>query len=629
MITLLRGSVTLNLSYLLVLISTLLFVSVAVQGQSLVIIQNTLSLYNGDNITLTNANLVSTLNSVNAPPRIIYSVVPGTLSNGQFFLFSNVTGLYAPTTSFSQQDLANGYVRFSHPGNQQMPTYTLRAVDPLLNVASQNSTASIIFTAFRRGTIGAPRPIFEASVDPNTLIVTLRITMFKRVFDTPEANFNLGLSSLMACQQSDLIRDGFTLVASTNWYNTYQFTAPLSSYLTNPNIQQVSNGGVIDLVATMFADYMITRLIPSNSNGGDIYVIPSQSGTCYQVIYTQKYILTLTLAITRVNFNNTNPNSFLQPKKIFINDLGRLEIRLIVYTTVTETITSWRVTGPYAFNVTDAVFTGSSNGFNYYSVVLQSFVISSEVDFYGDYVLSFTTISNQVHSIPYSLQYLVPYPPIEQVLLFDTQAQTFANAALTTPRTQFSPTDTVYVRVDANNAPVLSAFQLAPYDVILCCFQSFASIPADVDCRNASRAGDFSANIFIDGAAVRADPSVNPGVLPPPNTQSFGFNFNFPIAIRNDVDRRCFLTIETAYLPRNTSTRSMMESYSTEAVAANTPVPNTVASVTYRVFDVIPNNKNGNGNGGVSSAAKQGGSSSMMTLVALMIAVFISVVLGC
>ncbi|KAF0976708.1 hypothetical protein FDP41_004003 [Naegleria fowleri] len=614
-----------------VVIFLLTFVMSTQAQTTLVILQNTLSLYNGDNITLTTSNVVATENSLNAPPRVVYSVVPGTLSNGQFFLFNNLTGLYAPTNSFTQQELADGFVRFSHPGNQQIPTYSLHASDLLLNAASPNSTASIFFTAFRRGTIGAPRPIFEASVDPQTLIVTLRITMFKRVFDSPEANFNLGLSSLMACQQSDLIRDNFTLVTSTNWYNTYQFSTPLSRYLSNPNVQQVSSGGVIDLVTTMFADYMITRLTPTTSTGGDIYVVPSQSGTCYQVIYTQKYILTLTLAVTRVNFNSSNPNSFLQPKKIFINDLGRLEIRLIVYTTVSETITSWSVSGPYAFNVTDAVFTGSSNGFNYYLVVLQSNVINSEVDFYGDYVLSFRTISGQVNTIPYSLQYLVPYPPIEQVLLFDTQAQTFSNAALSTPRTQFTPTDTVFVKVDAPTSPVLAGFQLSPYNVILCCFQNFANIPVNVDCRNASRSGDFSDEIFINGVAERAG-GIDAGVLPPPTTQSYGFQFGFPLAIRNDVDRRCFLTIETAYTPRNTSTRSMMESFSTEAVTADAPIPNKVASVTYRVFDVIPNNKNGNGNGGVNNAAvsyfKQGVSMMMTMVAAIMVTVFVSVVLG-
>jgi len=590
-----------------------------VTAQQLVININTISLFNGDNVTLSNTtNLVASeiSNTLPAPPRVIYHI--RSVTNGQFYLLNPITHTYSPVNQFTQADLNNGYVLFFHPGNQVPPSYILQAEDPLLGYLSANSTVSTIFTAFRRNTIGAPRPIFEASIDPTTLIVTLRITMFKKVLTTPEVRFNVGLSPLMTClSNADSIRDGFVLVENGAYYNVYQVSMSLTSFLSNTNIQQISSGGVIDLVATMFADYMITTYDSLPAVTSDIYVV-TNNGYCYQTIYTQRYILTLTLAVTRVNFGNSNPTSFLQPKKIFVNDLNRLEIRMIVWTSISDNITAWSVTGPYAFNVTDATFIGNSGGFNYYLIVMQSNVITSAIDFYGDYVLTLSS-PTATSSIAYSLQYLVPYPDITQTLLFNTTAQTYADAALTVPRTQFSPTDTVYVRVDAPGAPVISGLSLSPYNVIMCCFLSFETIPSNVDCRNTTRA-DFSQVIFAGGQVPR---DVDAGLVPPPTTTSYGFFFGFPATARTGADSRCFLTIETAYLVPNSTTRSVRAVESVFETTAN-PVANSVASVAYRVFDVIANNKNGGtGNGHTSSAATV----ATTNIVAAMIGIIAAVVL--
>ena len=542
---------------------TFLFLGYLVAGQTLVITVNRISLYNKDNITLTSANLQSTLNGAPSPSRIIYNVL--SITNGQFQVLSGSS--YVPTTQFTQAQLDAGNVRFSHPGNLQIPSYTLNAFDPLLGVTSASSVATVTFSAFTRNSIGAPRPVFEASIDPSTLVVTLRVTMFRRVLDSPEVNFNLGLSVQSTCLNSDLIRDGFALVQTTSWYNVYQFSATLNQFISNPNVLTISNGGVIDLQAVMFADYMVH----TNTTG-------ASTKTCYEVLFKQTYILTLTLALTRINFGVIGtPTSFMKPKKIFVNDLNKLEIRLEVWTAIQANATSWSVTGPYPFTVTDAVFTGSSGGFNYYSVVLQSNVITGATDFGGNYVLTLNTPAGS-SSIPYTLQYLVPYPNIEEELVFSTSAQTYADAAFVVPKTQFSPTDTVFVKVDASSAPVIDGQPIIPYNVIMCCFLSVLANTSFIDCRNATRA-DFSTNIFVNGAAVRDVSATN---IPVSNT-TYGFSFIFPVVGRDNIDRRCYLTIESAY-----AAASLRSLHSTQS---------TVQSVTYRVFDVI----NGNTKAGAKS----------------------------
>ncbi|KAG2391803.1 hypothetical protein C9374_013288 [Naegleria lovaniensis] len=586
------------------LLFTLLMLSFTnAQSTQLVITVNRITLFNGDAVTITSSELQSTLNGVPSPPRIIYNVL--SIANGQFQV-NNGNNTYTPVTQFTQNQVNLGYVRFVHANNLQIPSYTLNAYDPVLGVTSPASQAVVTFTAFNRDVIGAPRPVFDASVDASTLIVTLSITMFKLggVFNTTDTgnsvNFNIGLSSKYTCLSNDLIRDGFALAASTSWYNTYRLRLSLNDFIANPNVQWVSNGGVVDLVAVMFADYMVhLTQVPGST---------TVQKSCYEVIFTQRYILTLTLAITRINFGTEQPNIFMKPKRIFVNDLNRLEIRMEVWTTVSQNITSWFVTGPRVFTVTDALFTGVVNGSYFYQIVMQSNVISGETNFYGDYTLSFRTVAQNTYSIAYTLQYLVPYPPIQEELIFSTSAQTFGDASFTKPQTQFSPTDTIFVRVEAPGIPVLNGQTVIPYNVIMCCFASLQAIPAVVDCRNSTRA-DFSDNIFVMGQAVRAG-GINAQVAFSANT-SYGFDFGLPFAIRDDVER-CFLTIESSYSNRN-NLRAL-----TDTKASG------VQSLTYRVLDIV---KSGKKNGLPSSGNGQHDQVSFI-LVALELLSFILVWFG-
>ncbi|KAF0980249.1 hypothetical protein FDP41_013463 [Naegleria fowleri] len=549
----------------------LLSSSTNAQSTQLVITVNRIVLFNGDAVTITSNELQSTLNGVPSPPRIIYNVL--SISNGQFQV-SNGNNTFTPVTQFTQNQVNLGLVRFVHANNLQIPSYTLNAFDPVLGITSAPSQAVVTFTAFNRDVIGAPRPVFDASVDPSTLIVTLSITMFKLggVFNTSDTgssvNFNIGLSSKYTCLSNDLIRDGFALTTSTSWYNTYQLRLSLNDFIANPNVQWVSNGGVVDLVAVMFADYMIhLSQVPGTT------AISQKS--CYEVIFTQRYILTLTLAVTRINFGTQQPNIFMKPKRIFVNDLNRLEIRLEVSTTVSQNISSWFVSGPQVFTVTDAIFTGVVNGTFVYQIVMQSNVITGQTNFFGDYTLSFRTVQQNTFSIPYTLQYLVPFPPIQEELIFNTSAQTFGDARFTQPQNQFSPTDTIFVRVEAPDIPVIPGQTIIPFNVIMCCFASIQTIPAVVDCRNSTRS-DFSNNIFVMGQAVRAG-GINAQVDFSANT-TYGFNFGLPFAIRDNVER-CFLTIESAYSSRN-NLRKLEETKAS-----------TVQSLTYRVLDIVKSGK--------------------------------------
>ncbi|KAL9646666.1 hypothetical protein ABK040_001089 [Willaertia magna] len=565
---------------------------------------NTISLFNGDNVTLTSANLASLENGAPSPARVIYRVVA--ITNGQFRLLNTATGTYTPVTQFTQGDLSAGLVNFQHANNQQIPSYTLVAQDTTLGLLSQESTVAVTFSAFNRGTVGAPRPIFEADIDPDTLIVTLRITVFKRVFDTPEVNFNLGLSRKEQCTQSDFIRDGFQLLRSTNWFNTYIYQATLNQFLANPNVQQITNGGVIDIVANMWATYMITQVTTWPGTG-------QQELNCYQVVYSQRYVLSIALAVTRVNFNQTSPESTLKPTKIFVNDLGRLEIRFIVMTTVQQNATSWSVTGPFTFTVTDAIFGGVVNSTTIYYIAMQSNVINGVVNFFGDYNLIFTTTANGVFQIPYSLQYTTVGGPITQQLIFNTTALTYADAAFTIPRSQFAPTDTINVRVEAPEAADLNFREIAPYTVAMCCYLPFESIPSVVDCRNAVRA-DFSTLIFLNGTAVRAG-GLNTDVIPTTSTQNYGFQFGIPLAIRDNIDRTCFLTIESSYQPSNTARK--------RSIVATTQV----GSLTQKAFSVAAGTKgsgdNKNNNGTRSAANTNFSKVQAFLMIGLVILAFV------
>ncbi|KAL9651928.1 hypothetical protein ABK040_000271 [Willaertia magna] len=598
----------------------------SVNGQ-LVITVNRLNLFNGENITLTSQNLFATENGQPAPSRVLYRVTQ--ITNGQFRLLNPATNQYTPITQFTQEQLNNRLINFLHTNNQQLPSYTLQAQDSLNGLTSVDSTVDVTFSAFNRNTIGAPRPVFQADIDPVTLVVTLRITVFKRVFTTatnPEVNFNIGLSRKEQCSQSDFIRD-FQLSRSTNWFNTYIFTSTLNDFMANPNVQQITNGPVIDLVTNMFATYMITQVTTWPGTN-------QQEVNCYQVVYSQRYCLSLALAVTRVGIDTSGGPDVvhtLKPVKIFVNDFNKLEVRFLLMTTLTSRLTSFTVTGPYVFTVTDAVLQGTSGTITTYDVVLQSNVISGVINFFGDYVLRFSSVVNSVSTnfdIPYSLQYLTVGAPILQQLIFNTTALTFADRALTIPKSQFALSDTINVRVDAPGAADLQLADIGPYNVALCCYLPFQSIPNVVDCRSAERA-DFSTNVFINGQAVRSG-GLNTDSIATSSVQTYGFQFDVPVAIRDNIDRRCFLTIESSYQEVGKKKRKLV--VNTQSIGQQ------IGSLTQKLFDLISGIKGGDqknnngtntntGNNNKNGAMGGGGASQQQLWFTLMVVGALAIVM--
>ncbi|KAL9641888.1 hypothetical protein ABK040_000826 [Willaertia magna] len=582
-----------------------LFSIVNIVNAQLTITRNQLSISNGESVTLNSNHLASMLNGQPSPSQVIYRVTQ--ITNGQFRLLTNTNNnnIYTPITQFTQGNLNAGIVSFLHANNQQFPSYTLTAQDPVTGLISPDSTATITFSAFHTGnkTIGAPRPIFEADINPQTFRVTLRITVFKKVFTTttnPEVNFNIGLSRKEQCTSSDFIRD-FQLISSTNWYNIYELQTSLNQFLTNPNVQQVTNGPVIDIVTNMYATYMITQVTTWPGTN-------QQEVNCYQVVYSQRYVLSLALAITNVNFNVTGvPAAVLKPVKIFVNDFNKLELRVIVMIAGNPTINTWTVTGPYVFTVTDVIADTRNNAtISSYLLALQSNVINGIVNFFGDYNLIATTNTNTQIIIPYRLQYLTTGGPIQQQLIFNTTALTFADPAFTIPKSQFTSSDTVNVRVDAPLSPTLDFKDLSPFNVVLCCFLTFTTaIPQNVDCRNylnsngngngnGNNGADFTTAIFINGTPITTN-GLNTNEIPTPSEQNYGFQFNLPFTIRDNEDRTCFLTIESSFLPVDNST-----STTTKKRRTTVAVTKQVGSVTQKVISLVANgklgdNKNNNG----------------------------------
>ncbi len=97
---------------------------------------NTLTLNEGQTVTLTPANLSATDEETGANG-LVYTVQ--SVTGGQFI---NASG--TAITTFTQGDINGGAVRFAHDGNETAPTYTLRVTDG--DGASVTSTATITFT---------------------------------------------------------------------------------------------------------------------------------------------------------------------------------------------------------------------------------------------------------------------------------------------------------------------------------------------------------------------------------------------------------------------------------------------------------------------------------------------------
>ena len=102
-----------------------------------VFVTNTLTLSEGASVVLTNADLNSS-DMESGPTGLTYTV--SGLTAGQFELISTGTTI----TSFTQDDINNGRVRFVHDGGEAAPTYSLTLSDGGANVGP--SVATISFT---------------------------------------------------------------------------------------------------------------------------------------------------------------------------------------------------------------------------------------------------------------------------------------------------------------------------------------------------------------------------------------------------------------------------------------------------------------------------------------------------
>ncbi|MGF1461514.1 MAG: cadherin-like domain-containing protein [Leptolyngbyaceae cyanobacterium] len=124
---------------------------------------NTLTLTEGDKVTLTTSNLAGS-DAETGPANLTYSI--SNLTNGAFF---NGTTEIAPggtgTFSFTQQEVIDGNISFEHDGSNDAPTYTLTLTDDgtgsqsMSQASSMASDAVISFTPVN----DAPEPFLIAS----------------------------------------------------------------------------------------------------------------------------------------------------------------------------------------------------------------------------------------------------------------------------------------------------------------------------------------------------------------------------------------------------------------------------------------------------------------------------------
>ncbi len=103
------------------------------------LINNTISINNGETIIIKNENLQAIdLDSKNAT--LIFDV--SNVEHGKFISFKNNTN-NAAINQFIQQDITDGLIKFIHDGSGTVPTYTVSVSDGRTN--SANQTATVLF----------------------------------------------------------------------------------------------------------------------------------------------------------------------------------------------------------------------------------------------------------------------------------------------------------------------------------------------------------------------------------------------------------------------------------------------------------------------------------------------------
>ncbi|KAL9653256.1 hypothetical protein ABK040_010963 [Willaertia magna] len=575
---------TLGLNVLLIVFS-LFVMSVSCQ---LTIQPGVITIHRGDCI-----NLNPTLLNVVGPsssPQTVYNVFA--IQNATIQRVNATLNAYVDVTSFTQDDVNTGIVRFCQNRFLRYPSLLLGAVNITTGVVSPNVSVPINFSMFRSSAVnyqvGAPIPDFNTCYSCVTSeCYTFYIRMFRNWLQAPPAYHYLSLSDSNTCVTQDVINQPFFTTFNTTWYTDYAMQITLRELVNFPSTFLLQPSGPnIDVIANFTANYMMT----------------DSSGNCQLVKYRFTYIIQMILEVTRVDFNISggaggNGNVRLLPNRLFVNDDLRLQLELTALLNITGDITNWVSSGPFPFivNATPCAtpIVGGSRCFN---LVLLSNIITSAVDFWGSYVLSFTSSTAGVINIPYVMQYVVPYDPIQETLDFTTSAQTFSDPTFQNQTSQFDPNEErVYLRVIGNIPVELSTYSVSPYNVYFCCSTNpFANV-SNTDCRTRSGFSD-EAQFVNNGTATQAG-AYDVQLLNSNIENSYGMSFSLLPTRAGDpsVSKRCFLTIES----------SLRES-SKRKIEANTPVLGTYRSQTYRVLNV--NGKrastgNSSGGGGKKNSA--------------------------
>ncbi|KAL9653113.1 hypothetical protein ABK040_006331 [Willaertia magna] len=535
-------------------------------SQTLTITTNQLTLHSGDVITFSSSNLAASGTGIIGNITFLITA----LSGGTFELFNGAT--YVPTLSFTETQIQNGLVRFTHDHDVFPPNYLVQAV--ATNAATPFSTPNITFSAWAAGfNVGAPQPIITLSTD-GLGNVTFNVRMFKRNLDAPlQTFFQLGFVAPNGCTTSNNVAAfNFSNVNEASYYVDFASTQTLQNLFSAPWVTPSPMGSSFDLNMDLYSTYMTTD--------------PS-TGNCNQVIYRQRIILTLSFNIVRTEFDNTGEDAFLKATKVFVNDNNQLQIDLRVFLVSAGSVVpnSWSVAGPRNFTVATLpapTFVGTVNGTQEWRLSILNGPVSAGLDFWGDYSLNFNVLTGSNTSpriLPFGLQYIVPAIIFTQ-LRYSTTATMYTNPNFSNGNgiVQFNPNSNAYVRVTTNSA-VPKNYKMALYSLYVCCLRG-TTAPTAAQCLDPAQV-DYAFTIVNTTQVI--NPNFNYTTIPNQAQDSYQFSINLsPLSDTSDL--KCALQIESYWNGPITRRLRMLRQAIQGRVETDTM---------YRVFDIIYKNNGG------------------------------------
>ncbi|KAL9641948.1 hypothetical protein ABK040_004006 [Willaertia magna] len=553
-----------------------------------IIIPPSIDIHRGECITL-NSNILNVIDN-SSSLQTIYFI--DDIVNSTFQKTTVNNGNSVIVTSFTQQEINSGVISYCHNRFTRYPSFQVHAFNVTTNVVSPSVEPFIRFSMFRENIpnvlqIGGPQPDFNVYNYPNNECYTFFITMFRNWLQQPAAYHYLSLQrDSDQCVSTDVI-SSFSVAESTNWFASYITQKTLSEILSDRSSFTIQESGPnLDVVANIYSNYMMPD---------------PTTGACQLVKYRFKFILQIILECTTVTFGNiggSNNGDFaasLTPSKIFVNDNNRLQLNLKVLLKINGDVNNWRVSsGPYPFSTTVAN-TCNSGIINVkcFQLELQSDVIQSAVNFWGNYILSFTNSISGTVNIPFQLQYIVPFPPIQQALSFTTSAQTFTDINFSQSQSQFTSLDTVFLKVNGAIPVDLTGYTLQPYNVYFCCVTDpFANY---TDC--SIRSNIFSnQEQFVTNGVLAPLSLYNVGLLNAKSSDAYGLTFSL-LPIRSTTadgkDKRCFMTIQS-YLKANSKSGVKKDLFNLLQQGNNnnnnTTLSDIKLSLTYRLININDNN---------------------------------------